>query len=432
VIYAYQNVEHYVSLNVSSLVRDVLLSEFTDSRCGGAGESVYQDKIGTTGDGKDQKVEKTNTMIHLYGQWFRGLFTKEISALGVVYSGVKQCFVSFPINEGGEQKIVIETETKTDLNELKALCTLIGPYGVRVIDRELLDIIKANVGTIKDILTRVRIVLEPLREKFTERAEWVAARKKIADVDLDTLIHRTTIVGCVLVFRKILRQALRMVTDTSVPYIFHTLKLAFQHTHDIVRSTGPEFAPLDYLAGDCGIDVGESDHSLKLTLREYKNQQSDSALWGFLPELYGMAMSSSRWKNSKYMIQAEGHMNNVHTMALAIHALVATFNGIGSSTTEGGSSVDARIQTDLERFIYCASHTLLHVALENKQPHLAVVESMTFLEQFIHQSGNRLQLSILEECFPFSLIRTNFIRIYEQQTAKGRRYAIQDDEKEVA
>jgi len=324
--------------------------------------------------------------------------------------------------------VIIETETKTDHNELKALCTLIGPYGVRVIDKELLDVIKANVGTVKDILSRVRPVLEPLKGRFTDREAWNVARKRIADGDLDTLIHRSTIIGCVLAFRNILRQALAHVNQTSVPNIFETVKLAFDHTHDIYKSAPTEFEPLDFLASDCGIDVSESDNNLKLTLKEYKQTPADATVWSLLPELYGMAMTAPRWKTAKYTIQVEGHMNNAHTIALTIRSLIANFNIIGVTSMEG---VDARIQGDMERFVHCAANSLLHNALTMRAPSLCN-DSMILLEQFILQCTGRLYLSILEECFPFTLIRTNFIRIYEQQSSKGRRYAIQQEEEKEA
>eukprot|EP00456_Euglypha_rotunda_P035399 TRINITY_DN27252_c0_g1_i2.p1 TRINITY_DN27252_c0_g1~~TRINITY_DN27252_c0_g1_i2.p1 ORF type:complete len:339 (-),score=44.67 TRINITY_DN27252_c0_g1_i2:11-1027(-) len=321
-------------MNVSTLVREILLSEFTDPRCGLVGESVYQDR-GTT-DVKEEK-EKQTTMIYDYARWFRGLFQQQVSENGIVYSGVKRCFVAFPIPVGGEQKIILESETRTDLNELKALCTLIGPYGVRVIEKELLEVVKANVSTIKDILVRCKPVLEAARGHFTESEHWMAARKKIADTDLDSLILRTTIIGCVLEFRKILHQALRHVIESSVGFIYQTVKLAFDHTHDVIKCTGPEFAALDFLANDCGIEIGESDHAMKLTLREYKNQPTDAALWSLLPEIYGMMMAAPSWKTtkSKYVIVAEGHMNNSHTMVTAIHSLIATFHGIAGPSEIG-------------------------------------------------------------------------------------------------
>jgi len=235
-----------------------------------------------------------------------------------------------------------------------------------------------------------------------------------------------------LELRRILRQALRHVTESTVPFIHQTIGLTWSHTHDLAKSTGPEFAPLDLLAGDCGIDIGESDHSMKQALREFKNQPTDPSLWALLPELYGIGMSATKWRFAKYSIQYEGHTNNAHVVASAIYALIATFNGISGATTEGGPAVDARIHNDLERFVHCAAYTLLHHAIIAKHPPL-IQDSMMFLEQFISKSGGRLYLSILEECFPFTLIRTNFIRIYEQQTAKGRRYALAtDDEKEAA
>lgn len=54
---------------------------------------------------------------------------------------------------------------------------------------------------------------------------------------------------------------------------------------------------------------------------------------------------------------------------------------------------------------------------------------MIFLEQFIQESGGRLQPSALEDCFPFTMLRTNYIQLYEKQTPHS--YApVADDDKD--
>lgn len=57
---------------------------------------------------------------------------------------------------------------------------------------------------------------------------------------------------------------------------------------------------------------------------------------------------------------------------------------------------------------------------------------MTFIEQFVTLSNGRLSLGQLEEYFPFTLLRSNYIRLTLQQTtAANRSGAVQADEKDA-
>jgi len=423
VIYAFQNMESNISIDVSTMIREVLLSEFSDLRCGMVGTSLYKEVVRM-----DEKETKT-TMIHLYAQWFKSVFKQFISEqYATVYSPVRRAFIGLKVQRGGQEIALLDAELKTDVNELRALARLVGPYGVRVIEKELLQIVVANVGTIREILARVKVALEPLRNNFHQKEVWLNAKKKITEVDLDTVLNRATIIGCVLVFRELLRNALRESTETAVPFVYSTVKLAFDHAHDAEKISSPTMAQLDLLAADCGFDVGENDHTLNESLVKYKSSGLDAGLWAYLPELFGLTLSCAKWKTAKYTIDYEGFLNNAHTVVWCYRSLIAAFNCIPLEPTDG-ATINLAIQRDNENFVRCAAYSLLHAGrapggLPQTQ------EAMVFLEQYILHSRGRLQLSILEEIFPFTLLRTNFIRIYEQQTKKGRRYAIDDDEKE--
>jgi hypothetical protein len=50
------------------------------------------------------------------------------------------------------------------------------------------------------------------------------------------------------------------------------------------------------------------------------------------------------------------------------------------------------------------------------------------LEQFISASDGRLRMSMLEECYPYTILRVNNIELYESQTQAYVRD--QDEEKD--
>jgi hypothetical protein len=193
------------------------------------------------------------------------------------------------------------------------------------------------------------------------------------------------------------------------------------------------------LASDCGFDVGENDHALNEILVKYKTSQADVELWTLLPELYAISMVCGKWKTAKYTIDYEGFFSNAHTIVWCIRSLIVAFHSIQLQSADSAvmfSPPEQRIQADFENLLRCACYSLLHNgrALDKDAIRAGTEkqtqEAMVFLEQFILGSRDRLELSELEELFPFTLMRTNFIRIYEQQTKRGRRYAIEDDEKE--
>ena len=67
-------------------------------------------------------------------------------------------------------------------------------------------------------------------------------------------------------------------------------------------------------------------------------------------------------------------------------------------------------------------------------PYLLVCRSMSdinhmmiFLEQFVAASDNRLSLMQLEKYFPYSILRTNYINLYQKADAGAAFSSVDDD-----
>jgi len=218
--------------------------------------------------------------------------------------------------------------------------------------------------------------------------------------------------------------------------------LAHSQIHSKVVNDG-QFLPLDNLAYDAGIPLNEADHNLRNALSRFKTGLPDLALFASLPELYGLVYISPRWKTSQYSIEYEGFLNNIHCTAMAIRYLMSTFNRVTLKETGQGNQVDIekRIQLDFERFIKCSAYSILHMHTDNNDQEYKqgvkheinhnIVCPMAFLELFILSSGGRLQVQVLESCLPFTLLRTNYIQLYEKQAGEDFTFAaVADDEKE--
>jgi len=406
VIYSYQSVEKHLNMNLSEICRDVLLSEMSDDSIPGAGQPF----ISESEEKKD--APKSTSIIQTIANMYLAVFSWDLGEYGISYSSIRKSFVSRAISKdkGAAPTVYLNAEKYTDFLELRALCRLIGPYGLRVLDKKLLSVVEMNVKTIKDIIAENQQHLNAIQGHFTDRAVWFETVAKLAK--MDALCKHCIIVGCILQFRRMLRDAMQLVTKSKIPFIYDTVRLAFGHLHE-EGEVDVEMQALDYLAADLGIDVLEADHSLRNALRKYKTQATDIALWGLLPEMFGLAYESNRWKSSEYSIAQEGHVNNENCMGSCIASLIVNFHRIPLKA-EKSQEVDRRIQLDFERFIKISSYSILH--MNSKVAEFPTPSVMIFLEQFILGSGGRLSLSLLEECFPFTMLRTNYIQLYEKQT----------------
>eukprot|EP01006_Ploeotia_vitrea_P037978 TRINITY_DN66191_c5_g3_i2.p1 TRINITY_DN66191_c5_g3~~TRINITY_DN66191_c5_g3_i2.p1 ORF type:complete len:1186 (+),score=697.15 TRINITY_DN66191_c5_g3_i2:131-3688(+) len=423
-ISAYSIVDNHVNINLHDIVRDTFFNEFVDVTTGGVGQPLMDD----SNERKDSSsASKKANIVTVLAQWYnRKFFSQDMSKLRINYSALRRGFVTIP-SRNDSNSSGAAAEYYADMSELKALCTLIGPYGVRVFDRLLLSSIRRRFGTIKGILENNSKTLGIMHNRFTEQQFWASHVRNLKD--LGPLTSAAILVGCQLNFRKLLRQALREVIADGVPFVYQTVQNMYdQYPHN--THMDKKLVELDLLAHDCGVDVAGADHSLKLALSDLKKSQQDQQLWNLLPELFGSMFTCDQWQHSQYIIETESFIRNEHCIAVTVSSLITIFRSLSVDAQQLDSRVELAIQADMERFLRCASSTMLHM-MNDRGTYGSLNRSsvIVFIEQFM-LSTDRLQASILEDFFPFSLIRTNYIQLSERQTAKGRMYAVQGDDEE--
>lgn len=411
-IYALGSIERALNINVSDIMRDVLLSELSPSA-----EEI------TALQAADADPNKPAPIILHIASFYSTMFGQDLALQqGIVYSPLRRCFLS---RAGGaaassSQGGAFQFERYTDVSELRALCTLIGPAGVAVIDRQLLKLVQRNAKVVKDVLTANQTVLLNLTGRFTEQSVWLDNIGIIQH--MDQLCAATTNIGCILHFRLLMRAALHEVTSKQSPFIQHAISIAYRAAHDNGVICDPRLSGLDNAASDVGLDVGESDHPLRLALSPLKTTVADMNIFQFLPELFGLMYLAQRWRTASFSIEIEGHTNNNHCMALAIRALLVQFNRIQVKEGVAALEIEKKISSDIDRFIRSSAFTILHLKALNSKDHNAsaghypIPMIMIFLEQAITAAAGRVEMSLLEQCFPFTMIRENFIQVYEKQT----------------
>src|SRR6185312_647277 len=96
------------------------------------------------------------------------------------------------------------------------------------------------------------------------------------------------------------------------------------------------------------------------------------------------------------------------------------------------TEIEKKIRGAYERLIKSSAFTILHMKVLNSkesQPsnHYLLQRILLFLEQCVQQSNGRIEMKLLESCFPFTMIRTTFIQVYEKQTNNYSYAPVADD-----
>jgi len=293
--------------------------------------------------------------------------------------------------------------------ELEAVATLIGPYGVRVIDNEIIKAIVTYVTQIKDTLQANRQTLEELKKSYSKDAPCNDTLKKFKAVD--NFVSSSIIIGNCIQFRTLLREALQEVVRKKIPFIFETVNTAREQYPRNTFSV-QDYVPVDCYAQDCGIDVGTVDHGLKAALAKLNTTDGDKSLWALLPLMYAAAFTSPIIKESQYRLAVEGHINNAHSLVLTIDKLIVIMLSVNNATDED------QIAKSLRQYVEVAAVILLRMkgdAAKNIPRELASM--FLFLDKFI-QTTKLLTMDILESSFPYALLRNTYLELHYIQTRK--------------
>ena len=419
VLYAYQSVERQLSFHLGHIVRDCLLAEF----------GVENEDIEAATDQSEPRP-----LIHLIAQWYHGVFSRDLDAVGVIYSPLRRCFIS---RRSHQANGVAEFERFTDVNNLTALVTLIGPQGTRIMHAAMMKIVSLKMKTVKEVLQAHTAVIKQYQSRIGDAAAFLDAVAQCAPAALEALLSAATSIGCVLQFRTLMSAALSDVMHQRRPHIQTTLDIAIALIHTLAKSDG-RYVPVDVFAADCGIDIDENDHLLRVTIgARVKATANDSALFALLPDLFGLSLTAARFRNAVHLIEFGGADNNVHLVPLAVRQIIVAVN----RSPPVDASVEARIQSDCERFVRSAAQTLIHcynttnnafvspanASAPNNNPAANIPPltvdgysvMMNVIESFVAMCAQRIPMSALEQALPFAVIRQSYIAIFEKQSANA-------------
>eukprot|EP01117_Protostelium_nocturnum_P003960 TRINITY_DN15235_c0_g1_i1.p1 TRINITY_DN15235_c0_g1~~TRINITY_DN15235_c0_g1_i1.p1 ORF type:complete len:1144 (-),score=340.06 TRINITY_DN15235_c0_g1_i1:56-3487(-) len=399
-ISALKLIENYLDLDIDDLLREVLMGESYVTALKKSGTLDWVDV-------DEGEVKYNGNLIGFYVQWYGDFISKKLTQPNIVFSPNRKCFAS-------KTGMSFHAELYADLNEFKCLANLVGPYGIKLIEREVLKFVLASVNGIKDSISLNRLTLDELSKNYFNEPTCNETLKRLKDAD--AFLSRSISIGNALCFRELLHEALRWVSQEKIPHIYATVHASFKQyrTNTFMAN---EFIPLDTLAYDCGVNVGTADQALKKAISRAIGS-ADAPLLDLLPYMYAASFTSLTWKEADYKAIIEAHTNNIHTLAKAINFLVLAFKSVNTVNANEKEIVDQlKIFTEVSSVILLRMSRNLTVKDKTLPTNLPAV--LIFLDLFLEESP-LLTRDALESVFPYALLRNEWKALFTTKIAKKK------------
>jgi NCK-associated protein 1 len=161
-----KSLENYVDIDVGSVISYVLVHQ------------SHAPSLGVVGQKLDwltaSAFDFSKNLIKVIVTWYSDFFSKRIAALTgphsstgaphIIYSPLRQGFYSRRGN-------AFRVENYCDIKELRTLVSLVGPYGVKLIDRELLRLAQGHIAVIRDIMKQYGKELDEFYNVYQHEAK---------------------------------------------------------------------------------------------------------------------------------------------------------------------------------------------------------------------------------------------------------------------
>ncbi|XP_076252392.1 nck associated protein 1 Hem [Rhynchophorus ferrugineus] len=368
-----QTVENYVHIDITRVFNNCLLQQT---------------------QGMDSHGEKT--IASIYTQWYSESLLRRVSGGNIIFSMNQRSFVSISI----EGNIPYNPEEYSDVNELRALAELIGPYGMKQLSETLMWHIALQVVELKKLAEINKDVLLLLRTNFDKPEVMKEQFKRLSCVD--NVLQRMTIVGVILSFRQLAQSCLTDVLEQRIPFLLSSI-LDFRHH----LPSGDPMKVVSEMTSAAGLSC-KVDPTLISALKLQKGEEPENEqhlLVCLLMVFVAVSIPKlARSEQSFYRASLEGHTNNIHCMALAVnHIFGALFTICGRDD----------IEDRMKEFLALASSSLLRLGQEADKDAVKNRESVYLLLDQIEQESPFLTMDLLESCFPYALIRNAYHDVYK-------------------
>lgn len=404
------DIDSVLEINLQKMTRELLYEQMHDSFVGSLGTAV--------GVPEDKSIVPTklsrSKLIHTIKKYYMHFLHNNIQRM--VYSPIFDGFCNTAIS-----KSQTHAEDYFSPSELTALCRIIGPQGVRVIDTECHKKAGKQLGKIVEIIIDNEKLLKRVDvENFYGMKKWHELVSRIKF--MNELVTNAIGLGSVLLFRKNLREALKRVMREEASFEAKSVELL----HERFLRTGVDNGRFNDLSLDFGILSEYSDSMLRrMAADTVPKGDPDGEIWRlYTPIMLGTSFVSDMWKNTRFSCGIGALLNNGFAMAESVHFIISVF----------ARSKEDRVYL-LEKYLKIASNTLFYMnspKMKSKYAGWSVPDLLTYLDYFV-TSSKELSPSVLDKCsISCAVIRSQYIATYGEMTEMSSEAQIgaEDDEDE--
>lgn len=377
-----QRIETIVHIDVTRMFNDVLLQQ-----------TQPQDSLG----------EKTITM--LYSSWYLEVLLRRVSAGHIVYSPLQRAFITLTL----ESQLPFSAEEFSDVNELRALAELIGPYGIKYLCENLVWYIVSQVNELKKLVVQNKETLLALRSNFDKPDHMRELSKRLQNAE--SVLQRVTIIGVILCFQKLVQDALNDVLENRIPFLLSSIK---DFKHQVADTEAFSEIQIDVTKNQIVNEMASAtglpsriDPALTAALRVQKNDMGEDEYEIACLMMVFIAVSLprlARMESSSYRPSLEAHTNNIHCIATAVNSLAPAMFSILNH---------GDIEERLKEFLGLASSSLLRLIHETDKELIKNRESVYLLIHILVEQSPFLTMNLLESCFPYCLLRHAYQSVYK-------------------
>uniref|UniRef100_A0A672LNP7 Nck-associated protein 1-like n=1 Tax=Sinocyclocheilus grahami TaxID=75366 RepID=A0A672LNP7_SINGR len=369
----------YINIDVTRLVKNVLLQQ-----------TQPLDSYGT------------QTITTLYTNWFlEGLLRQASSAL-IVHCPTTQCFV----NQNTENEQSFHAEEYADICGLRSLAELIGPYGLKFLNENLMWHIISQVGELKKLVSDNMDVLVQMRANFENPEAMSDLQKKLTGA-ITNVLKRMTIIGVILSFRSMVQEALAEIMDRHCPFLTRPIKCLkdFIYPEGDIKVTLGVYEMASAAGLPCEIDPTLVSAIANMQTDNSSIEEEFKITCLLLVYIAVSLPTLCLDPNSFYRREHGGHQNNIHCLATAVNHLAAAMFTVQRKN----------IQTQLQEFLKVASSILLQLGQNVERMEIKNRDSVYLILHMIVEQSPFLSQDMLEMCFPYVLLRNAYREVAQQK-----------------
>jgi hypothetical protein len=302
-------------------------------------------------------------------EFYRVLAGSHLAGSGIIYSPTRRAF----LNRG--TGCPLRVEEYTDPSELRALCIMLGPSGIKQLLAEINGCIGGQMGEIKKLIIANRVSLDMIRKQTGNTSVVADALRRLTSksssfVPLSSLLHGAIInltcsyptgldevlarichVGMLLSFRNLVYEALRDMLSTRAQFIFKAIDALHRHTTHTEE--------LDTLATHAGLLSDIDPLIVRAVAPHCSNSPAEFSTWSLFPTLCAIALRAYALSpGTVYQPPLGALENNAHVLATVVNQIGAATMAI---VAPEGSAPEDVICAALHDFVRISGISLLRL-----------------------------------------------------------------------